>query len=72
MQIVINEGVLSDLFFNYDLTNLRDAQAAAGDDGGLGFDEYAAALLPDAVEFSVMLGGQVSPEWLIADFLKRL
>ena len=68
MDITINETQLSDLFFNHD--NLAMIDAYAGNEPP-SEEEVQEALKKDAEKFSELLGGQVTPEWLVEDFNKR-
>lgn len=68
--VVINGRALSDIFFNFDHTMLRNACNAAEE--GLTDEEYRAALAIDAKDFCQMIGaGQVDPQELIEDFMAR-
>ena len=80
MQIVITQGQLSDLFFNYDHATLASAyKQATGrkDYDGLTEGEVIEALTIDAKEFADCYGthSDTTKEelaaWLVSDFMKR-
>lgn len=74
--ISINETQLSDLFFNHHKPFLSEVYQGL-EDTGLKIDEKVQtlidrALLEEAKSFSKLLGGQVTPEYLVSDYKARL
>ena len=69
--ITLNESQISDLFFNHDNVNVQRADGA-GFIGLQAENEFMDALKADADEFAELLGGQVSAQWLVNDYRKRL
>ena len=72
MQVVLDEIQLSDLFFNHNNQNIREAYASADEPLQLYDPTVQEGLKKDAESFSDLMGGQVSPEWLIENYNSRV
>lgn len=70
MIIEMNEGMLSDLFFNHDHANWN--RIMGGSNKNESIPTYEEIIGPDAEEFASLLNGQVDVDWLVKDFCRRV
>jgi hypothetical protein len=71
MEAILNHTQISDLFFNHEKPHTTEAWALKDDDEP-NPEILNAAILRDAEDFSILLGGQVSPQELVEDYKRRL
>ena len=76
MQMILSQGQISDLFFNYDHPEYSKLYAPKGKaDDGPTYDEVLEAITKDADEFATCYPADWHKEdmvaWLVKDFMRR-
>lgn len=75
MEVILSSIQLSDIFFNLEKPKLAAAYVLKAEtDEEMEEREQAAAdaLLEEAENFSALLNGQVSADWLVSDYQRRV